>query len=107
MASMRIDAMRMAMRNKLVGMWAARKLTLSEEDAKCYSDDLAKAAFDVKRNDVLAKVRDDFSAAGVVHTDEEILAVMNQCWLDAGGRSGQSSNSSDAALVHIARTLMK
>ena len=32
MASLRIDVMRMVRRNKLVGMWAAEKLGLSEPD---------------------------------------------------------------------------
>ncbi|WP_348625972.1 ATPase inhibitor subunit zeta [Rhizobium sp. IBUN] len=44
MASLRIDVMRMVRRNKLVGMWAAEKLALAEENAKAYSDELARGA---------------------------------------------------------------
>ncbi|WP_370874303.1 ATPase inhibitor subunit zeta [Rhizobium tibeticum] len=52
MASLRIDVMRMVRRNKLVGMWAAEKLALADENAKSYSDELARGAVDVKRNDI-------------------------------------------------------
>ncbi|MBB3319374.1 MULTISPECIES: ATPase inhibitor subunit zeta [unclassified Rhizobium] len=107
MSNLRIDTMRMARRNKLVGMWAANKLNLIESDTKTYSDDLAKAAFDVNQNDILAKIRSDFDAAGIVQSDEEILAMMNQCWLNAGNQSAQSSDTSDGALVQIARNLMR
>ncbi|CCM75367.1 ATPase inhibitor subunit zeta [Rhizobium mesoamericanum] len=106
MASLRTDVMRMARRNKLVGMWAAEKLALVGDSAKAYSDDLAKAAFDVERNNVLETIRRDFEVAGVVQSDEEILAIINLSWLEAGKKTNQS-DASDGALLHIARHLMR
>ncbi|MDQ0560218.1 hypothetical protein QO004_002000 [Rhizobium mesoamericanum] len=104
---MRTDVMRMVRRNKLVGMWAAEKLALVGDTAKAYSDDLAKAAMDVNRNDILAVIRRDFDAAGVVQSDEEIVAVMSRFWLEAAKHGAKSSNASDVAVVQIARNLMR
>ncbi len=64
------------------------------------------AALDVERSDILAIIRRDFDAAGVVQSDDDILAVMNVCWLEAGKRT-KGSDGSDAALVQIARHLMQ
>jgi hypothetical protein len=106
MAGLRTDVMRIVRRNKLVGMWAAEKLSLLGENAKCYSDELARGAFDVERNDILAIIRRDFDAAGVVQSDDEILEIMTRSWLEAGKKAA-NSDASDAALVHIARNLMR
>ncbi|WP_245267926.1 ATPase inhibitor subunit zeta [Rhizobium sp. 42MFCr.1] len=98
--------MRMVRRNKLVGIWAAEKLALADENAKAYSDELARGAADVNRNDILAIIRRDFDAAGVDQSDDDILAIMNVCWLEAGSQTG-TSDASDGALVQIARNLVK
>ena len=105
MAGFRADEMRMVRRNKLVGMWAAEKLSLPGEDAKNYSDELARGAFEAERNDILAIIRRDFDAAGVVQSDDEILEMMTRSWLEAGNEAADS-DPTDAALVHIARNLM-
>ncbi|MBD9373799.1 DUF1476 family protein [Rhizobium sp. ARZ01] len=94
----------MARRNKLVGMWAADKLGLTGENAKAYSDGLARGALEVECNDVLAILRKDFEAAGVVQSDEQILSAMSQAWLKAG-RQTKGADASDVALVQIARNL--
>lgn len=100
------DLMRMVRRNKLVGIWAAKRLGLCDESAKSYSDGLATATLDLERNDVLSTVRADFLAAGVDHSDEQILCVMNQSWLDAGERRlAKRADASDVALVRIVRSL--
>lgn len=101
------DVLRMARRNMLVGMWAAKKLNLDGERAKAYSEDLAMGTLDVERSDVLAKIRDDFKAAGVVQSDEEILRVMTEAWLQASSpRTATRGDASDAAVVQIARNFM-
>ncbi|UAX94700.1 DUF1476 domain-containing protein [Ensifer adhaerens] len=96
----------MVRRNKLVGFWAAEKLALAGENAKTYSDGLAMAAMDAERSNILVIIRRDFDAAGVILSDEDILAVMNVCWLEAGKQT-KGADGSDAALVHIARHLMQ
>jgi hypothetical protein len=98
------ELLRTVRRNKLVGMWAAKKLGLLGENAKAYSDDLAMGSLDLKRSDVLGKIRKDFATAGVVQSDEQILRVMTQSWLEAGSREQTTrADASDAALVQIAR----
>ena len=98
------DMLRMVRRNKLVGIWAANRLGLIGENAKAYSDDLAMATLDLERNDVLRKIRADFKAAGVAHSDDQILCVMNQSWLEAGDKKQtKRTDASDVALVQIAR----
>ena len=52
---------------------------------------------------MLGKIRKDFATAGVVQSDEQILRVMTQSWLEAGSREQQRADASDAALVQIAR----
>lgn len=104
MNSLHADILRMARRNRLVGMWAAEKLGLVGESAKAYANDLARGALDIERNDVLAILRKDFDRAGVVQSDEQILNIMSQSWLEAG-RGTKGTDSSDAALVQIVRNL--
>ena len=100
------EMLRMVRRNKLVGMWAAEKLGLAGEGAKQYSDDLAMSALDLKRSNVLSKVREDFRAAGVVQSDDEILRVMNQSLLVAASHEQTTgADASDVALVQLARNL--
>ena len=100
------EMLRMVRRNKLVGMWAAEKLGLVGESAKAYSDDLAMGTLDLKRSNMLSKIRKDFSDAGVVQSDEQILRVMNQFLLEAASQEKTArADASDAALVQIARNL--
>jgi hypothetical protein len=73
-------------RNKLLGMWAAEKLGITDRDADAYSDALAVGTLDPERSDVLSKIRKDFDAAGVVQSDEQILRVMNELTLQAGNQ---------------------
>jgi hypothetical protein len=72
--------------NKLLGMWAAEKLGITGRDAEAYSDALAVGTLDPERSDVLSKIRKDFDAAGVVQSDEQMLRVLNELTLQAGGQ---------------------
>ena len=61
-------------------------------------------SLDLKRSDVLSKIRKDFTTAGVVQSDEQILRVMNQSWLEAQSQEQETrADAGDAALVQIAR----
>ena len=66
-----------ARRNKLIGLWAARKLGMGEQEAADYARavvlaDLAR----VGGRDVPAKLAADLAGAGVSVTDDEIQAAM-------------------------------
>ena len=107
MVSLNEDVMRMVRRNKLLGMWAAEKLGLVGESANAYSNDLAMGTLDFERSDVLSKIRNDFNVASVVLSDAEILRVMTEFWLQASSqRQTDRGDTSDAAMVQIARNLM-
>ena len=96
----------MIFRNKLLGMWAARKLQLSDADADAYSDAMVMQTIGSEPFDVLKKIRADFDAAGLVQSDEEILSVMNDLMLQAMKQtSSRRGDASDAAAVLLARKL--
>ena len=92
--------------NKLLGMWAAEKLGMTGQDAEAYSDALAVGTLDPERSDVLSKIRKDFDAAGVIQSDEQILHVLNELTLQAGGQMPSArKGAADALTVMLARKL--
>jgi hypothetical protein len=106
MSSLDDDLKAMIRRNKLLGMWAAEKLGLVGESAEAYSNDLAVGTLDPERNDVLSKIRKDFDLAGVAQSDEEILRIMNEFWLQASRqRQSTRADAVDGAAVQLARKL--
>jgi hypothetical protein len=93
-------------RNKLLGMWAAEKMGISGQEAAAYSNALALGTLDAEHCDVFGKIREDFDAAGVVQSDEQILSIMNALMLEAGNLSkGARGDVGDAAAVMLARKL--
>lgn len=101
------DVGKTALCNQLVGRWAAERLGLTGQDAKAYSLALAKAALRPEGRDVLSKIRNDFAAAGVTQSDEQILRVMTEFMIEAGRQSsGKSGVSLDAAAVMLKRNLV-
>ena len=92
--------------NKLLGLWAAEKLGITGRDAEAYSDALAVGTLNPERTDVLGKIRKDFDAAGVVQSDEQMLRVLNELTLQAGGQMPSTRGSvADALVVTLARKL--
>jgi hypothetical protein len=73
----------MVRRKKLLGMWAAATFGITGRDAAAYSDALAVGSLDPERSDVFTKNRRDFDAAGVVQSDEDMLACDCDCNLSA------------------------
>lgn len=101
-----IDWKKMVRRNKLLGMWAAEKLGMTGRDAEAYSDAIAVDTLDPERSDVLSKVRKDFDAAGVIQSDEQIVRVMSELMLQAGGQMPATQGGpTDALTVMLARKL--
>ena len=101
------DAARTMLRNKLLGRWAAEKLGLTGQDAETYSNALARGTRDPERSDVFSKIRNDFDAAGVAQSDEQILRVMTELMIQAGNQMPATRKGPlDAAAVMLARNLM-
>jgi len=95
-------------RNQLLGMWAAEKLGLSGEDGEAYARSLAVGTLDFEQSDVVARIRKDFAAKGVIQPDDEILRVMNELTLRASGqRQRTGGGATDAAAVALKRKLSR
>ncbi|WP_046869640.1 ATPase inhibitor subunit zeta [Microvirga massiliensis] len=101
------DVVKTMLRNKLLGRWAAEKLGLAGREAEAYSDALVRATVDPERNDVFRTIRQDFDAAGVEESDEQIRCVMTELMLKAGNLMPTARGDSlDSAAVALARNLM-
>ena len=93
-------------RNMLLGLWAAEKLGFVGDKADAYAKDLALAALDAERNDVLSQIRKDFGRAGVIQSEEQILRVMEDFMLQASAQVPTArGNSIEAAEVTLKRKL--
>jgi hypothetical protein len=67
-----------ARRNRFLGLWVAEKLGLSGEDASTYAKDVIAAEFQEAGDaNVVRKVMDDLKAKGVVVTERELRAKMD------------------------------
>jgi hypothetical protein len=65
-------------RNKLIGEWAAAKLGLSGPDVQEYVKAVRKADLTTKGDeDVLQKLRQDFTAKGVAVSDAELRKALS------------------------------
>jgi hypothetical protein len=66
-----------ARRNKLLGLWAAGLLGKSGAAAEAYAQEVIAADFEKAGDeDVFAKIRGDFDAAGVSQSDHQIRRTM-------------------------------
>lgn len=68
-----------ARRNKLLGLWAAEKLGLSEEDAQAYAKEVVVADLEEHGDeDVYRKLRTDFDAKGIKVSEHQIRRNMDE-----------------------------
>ncbi|WP_127089491.1 DUF1476 domain-containing protein [Aquabacter cavernae] len=69
----------LARRNKLLGLWAAEKLGLSEEQAQAYAKEVVVADLEEHGDeDVFRKLRTDFDAKGLDISDHQIRRNMDE-----------------------------
>ena len=68
-----------ARRNKLLGLWAAEKLSLEEDAAEAYSKEVVAADFDEPGDDdVLRKVLGDLEGKGIETSEHLIRKEMDR-----------------------------
>ena len=68
-----------ARRNKLLGLWAAGLMGKTGEAASAYAVEVIKSDFESPGDDdVFAKVRADFDAAGVAQSDHQLRRQMDE-----------------------------
>ena len=69
----------MARRNKLLGLWAAEKCSLTSAEADAYAKEVVMADFEeAGDDDVFRKIRKDFDAKGVAQSDHQIRRTMEE-----------------------------
>jgi len=77
----------MARRNKLLGLWAAGEMGLSDDKAKEYAIAVVQADFEEAGDeDVFRKVRADFDGAKIAQNDSAIRAKMKELLEIAGAQ---------------------
>jgi hypothetical protein len=73
-----------ARRNKLLGLWAAKLLGLTPEEADAYAKSVIQADFEESgEEDVFRKVHGDLSAKGVDVTDHVVRRAMEDTMAEA------------------------
>ena len=73
-----------ARRNRLLGLWAAEHMGLSEEHAKQYASDVVAADFaEAGEEDVFRKVSEDLKAQGASVSDDMIRQKMAELLITA------------------------
>lgn len=73
-----------ARRNKLLGLWAAEKMGMSDAEAADYAKAVVKADFEEPGDeDVFRKVKGDLNAKGVEQTDHQIRRTMDELMSEA------------------------
>lgn len=73
-----------ARRNRLLGMWAADKMGLSEVEAEAYAKDVVRADFEEAGDeDVIRKVLGDLTSAGVDIDDAAIRQALEHKEVEA------------------------
>ena len=74
----------MARRNRLLGLWAAEKLGMSGDAAAAYAKEVVAADFEQPgENDVVHKVMRDLAGKGVVLTEAQLRAKMDELLVQA------------------------
>ena len=76
-----------ARRNKLLGLWAAEKMGMSDSEAADYAKAVIKADFEEAGDeDVFRKIRGDFDAKEIDQSDHQIRRTMDELMATAIGQ---------------------
>ena len=74
----------LARRNRLLGEWAARKMSLSEEETAAYAKEVVRADFEEAGDeDVIRKVLGDLTSAGVECDESRIREALEHKAVEA------------------------
>ncbi len=73
-----------ARRNRLLGMWAAKKMGLNDAEADAYARDVIRADFEEAGDeDVVRKLLGDLTSAGVEMDDQTIREALEHKTVEA------------------------
>jgi hypothetical protein len=83
----------LARRNRLLGEWAARLMSLSEAETEAYAKDVVRADFEEAGDeDVIRKVLGDLTSAGIECDDARIRETLGLKLVEARRQIIQQSN---------------
>ena len=73
-----------ARRDKLLGMWAAEKMGLTQAEAESYAKDVVRADFEEAGDeDVVRKLMGDLTGAGIDIDEAQIRAAIDEKTIEA------------------------
>lgn len=73
-----------ARRNRLLGQWAAERMSLSAAETESYAKSVVQADFEEAGDeDVVRKVLGDLTSAGVDTSESEVRASLEACQVEA------------------------
>jgi hypothetical protein len=82
-----------ARRNRLLGMWAARQMGLSDAESESYAKDVVRADFEEGGDhDVVRKILGDLTNAGVECDEGQIDAALRNKEIEARRQIIESTN---------------
>jgi hypothetical protein len=82
-----------ARRNRLLGMWAARQMGLTEAEADAYAKDVIRSDFEeAGDHDVVRKVLGDLIAAGADCDEDKVREALKNKEIDARRQIIEATN---------------
>ncbi|MFN3725191.1 MAG: DUF1476 domain-containing protein [Allosphingosinicella sp.] len=73
-----------ARRDRLLGLWAAERMGLTDTEADTYASDLIRSDFEtIGDDDVVRRLMGDFTAAGIDVDEAEICARIEEKTIEA------------------------
>ena len=82
-----------ARRNRLLGHWAARQMSLSEAEADSYARDVVRSDFEeAGEHDVVRKVLGDLTAAGIECDEAKVLEALRNKEIEARRQIIEATN---------------
>jgi hypothetical protein len=82
-----------ARRNRLLGHWAARQMSLSEAEADSYARDVVRSDFEeAGDHDVIRKVLGDLTAAGIECDEAKVVDALRNKEIEARRQIIEATN---------------
>ena len=82
-----------ARRNRLLGQWAARQMSLNEAEAESYAKDVVRSDFEeAGDHDVIRKVLGDLTSAGIECDEEQVREALKNKEIEARRQIIEATN---------------
>ena len=82
-----------ARRNRLLGQWAARQMSLNEAEAESYAKDVVRSDFEeAGDHDVVRKVLGDLTSAGIECDEEQVREALKNKEIEARRQIIEATN---------------